>query len=134
MQGLGSQKADSRVRCYTKLVVDSSALLLLYHEQPGFLASMDAIAREVESLEAADCTFNALGARFPSRPGTRAIVRILIPRTGDFCGLTVLRMRYQQGREQLTQWSTSKGPESLEAYRQENNATSLDGLPGLHGG
>ena len=56
-----------------------------------------------------------------------------VTRIADSCGYSIPRYRFEGERDQLTEWSARKGPEGLRAYRAENNANSLDGLPGLEG-
>ena len=85
-----------------------------------------------EVIEPADAEFPALAGRFPAHPGARSIIRVAIERIGDSCGYGVPLMRYEQDRDQLTQWAERKGPEGLAAYRREKNVASLEGLPGLH--
>ena len=56
-----------------------------------------------------------------------------VARIADSCGYAVPRFRFEAERSQLTEWANRKGAEGVRAYRAENNATSLDGLPGLEG-
>ena len=72
-----------------------------------------------------------LRARFPEHPGARAILRVRLTRISDSCGYAVPRYEYVEERDTLARWTESKGAERLTRYRQEKNAYSLDGLPGL---
>lgn len=78
-----------------------------------------------------DPDFDALAGRFPPRAGIRSVIRVAVERISDSCGYGVPLMRLEGERDDLVRWATRKGDESLEAYRAEKNATSIDGLPGL---
>jgi hypothetical protein len=88
-------------------------------------------------LEPRDAGFDALRARFPDYESVgasvRAVIRVELERIADSCGYAVPLYEYQGERTQLEAWAKRKGPEGLRAYRSENNARSLDGLPGLRG-
>jgi hypothetical protein len=75
--------------------------------------------------------FADLVARFPPRPGVRAIIRVFAERISDSCGYGVPLMDFRTEREAMTKWAEKKGPEGLVAYQREKNARSLDGLPGV---
>jgi hypothetical protein len=78
-----------------------------------------------------DDRFAALAAKFPSRPGIRAIIVVDVARVSETCGFAVPFMDYVGDRDLLDRSSAKKGPEKLAAYRVEKNSHSLDGLPGL---
>lgn len=78
-----------------------------------------------------DARFDAVVARFPKYPGTRAVVRVALDRVADACGYAVPLYEFRGERTQLDDWAESKGPDGLRAYRAEKNAESIDGLPGL---
>jgi hypothetical protein len=65
----------------------------------------------------------------------RAIVRVEIDRVADACGYGVPLMEPVGERPHARAWAEKKlrvgGPDALEGYKRENNATSLDGLPAL---
>ena len=75
--------------------------------------------------------FATLAALFPPTPGTRAFIRITLTRISDSCGFAVPVYDFREPREVLTKWAGNKGEEGLRAYREQANALSLDGLPGL---
>ena len=75
--------------------------------------------------------FEHLRPSFPDYPGARAIIRADITRIADSCGYAVPLYDYQGDRDVLVKWTAAKGTEKLEQYRQQKNAASLDGLPGL---
>lgn len=74
-------------------------------------------------------TYRALQSRFPDWPGARAIVRIEVDQVRTSCGWGVPLFSSVGDRVLLPEWSGKKGDEGLEAYRQEKNRLSLDGLP-----
>jgi hypothetical protein len=78
--------------------------------------------------------FAALRPRFPDLPGVRAIIRVRCERIADSCGYGVPRYQYQGERTQLPEWADRKGAGGVAAYRDERNAASIDGLPGLDRG
>ncbi len=45
------------------------------------------------------------------------------------CGYAVPLYEHQGDRPTLVKWAEAKGEEGLEAYRQEKNGQSIDGLP-----
>jgi hypothetical protein len=49
------------------------------------------------------------------------------------CGYGVPLMSYEGERDDQVRWARRKGPDGIERYVAEKNATSLDGLPGLPG-
>ncbi|MEW6681915.1 MAG: pyridoxamine 5'-phosphate oxidase family protein [Nitrospirota bacterium] len=75
--------------------------------------------------------FNFLRAQFPNRVGTRAFIKINVTRVSDSCGFGVPLFDHRADRDALEQWADAKGPTMLRAYRQDKNARSIDGLPGL---
>ncbi|HUP86591.1 MAG TPA: pyridoxamine 5'-phosphate oxidase family protein [Acidimicrobiales bacterium] len=78
--------------------------------------------------------FEELRPLFPDQPGTRSIIEVEVARIADSCGYAVPEMTYVKDRQRLTYWAEAKERDgALTAYQTENNATSLDGLPGLPG-
>ncbi len=75
--------------------------------------------------------FDDLVHRHPEHPGTRAAVVVDVHRISDSCGYGVPIMRHEAEREILALSARQRGPEGLRAYREQKNALSLDGLPGL---
>ena len=86
---------------------------------------------EVHELGSPD--YEALAPQFPDLPGARAVIRVRVTRIGDSCGYAVPRMDLVEPRDVLERWAEQRGPEGLEAYRQERNMRSLDGLPAWSG-
>ena len=77
--------------------------------------------------------FTALAPAFPDLPGARAIIEVEVQRIADSCGYAVPRMEVIEQRDVLVNWAEKRGVDGLEAYRQECNASSLDGLPAWDG-
>ena len=42
-------------------------------------------------------------------------------------------LAFESDRDTLVDWADRKGPDGLEAYQAERNASSIDGLNGLAG-
>lgn len=69
-----------------------------------------------------------LAGLFPVYPGMRQIITAEISRVQTSCGFAVPLMEYTQQRDTLSRWAEAKG-DDLPSYRQQKNATSIDGLP-----
>lgn len=82
-----------------------------------------------EALFVGSPEFERLRPLFPDTPGARSVIRARIRRVGDSCGYSIPRFDYAGERDTLVRWAQNKGPEGLETYRRERNATSLDDLP-----
>lgn len=76
-------------------------------------------------------SFDELLPRFSDHPGVRAVIVVELARVSDSCGYAVPRMDLVQERDLLDLSAEKKGPVAMAAYRDRNNAQSLDGLPGL---
>jgi hypothetical protein len=72
-----------------------------------------------------------LQAAFDGREpdGARQIVRLDVDMVQTSCGYGVPLFDYREDRPTLRRWAARKGAEGLAAYRQENNARSIDGFP-----
>jgi Pyridoxamine 5'-phosphate oxidase len=82
-------------------------------------------------VEPRDPEFEKLAAHFPTYESARSIIVVELTRVTDTCGYGVPFLKYEGERPQLSAWARKKGPEGLEAYRQQKNRRSIDGLPGL---
>jgi hypothetical protein len=69
--------------------------------------------------------------RFGEYPGARSVIRVQVDRVSTSCGYGVPLLSYEGERDQLTTWADRRGPDGLLEYREEKNAVSIDGLPGL---
>ena len=66
--------------------------------------------------------------------GSRATIVVEVERIADSCGYGVPLMAYESERPQRLAWLAKKRRDGLlEAYVAEQNAVSIDGLPGLVG-
>ena len=83
------------------------------------------------SVEPGQQEFDDLVAAFPAMPAVRNFVVVDIDRIRDSCGYGVPLYEFQRERDSLSNWANQKTPEELATYRDENNAESLDGLPGI---
>jgi hypothetical protein len=63
--------------------------------------------------------------------GQRAIIVVEVDRVADSCGYSVPLMEFVGERTKLVDWAESRSAASIQAYRAEKNAESIDGLPGL---
>jgi predicted pyridoxine 5'-phosphate oxidase superfamily flavin-nucleotide-binding protein len=84
-----------------------------------------------EVLPTGEPEADALLPRFSAYPGARSVIRVRIDRVSTSCGYGVPLLRYEGERDQLTKWAERRGPDGLVEYREEKNAASIDGLPGL---
>ena len=84
---------------------------------------------EVITPECAE--WSDLSALFPEYPGARAVIRASVTRISDSCGYAVPRLEYIEERDTLLRYCEAKGSADLQEYRNEKNARSVDGLPGL---
>ena len=75
--------------------------------------------------------FQRLRPLFPALPGDRSIVVVELNRVADSCGFAVPLYKFQAQRSQLLASAEKKGEAGVAEYCRKNNATSLDGLPGL---
>jgi hypothetical protein len=76
-------------------------------------------------------TYEEVTARHPAHPGTRAVITVDVDRVSDSCGYGVPIMDFVAERDLLRLSADRRGPAGMAAYREEKNATSIDGLPGL---
>ncbi len=75
--------------------------------------------------------WEALSARFPSRPGARAVIVVALDRISSSCAFAVPLYEYVGDRDLLDKYFDRKTPEQLEEYHRTKNAVSIDGLPAL---
>ena len=74
---------------------------------------------------------DALLPRFGEYPGARSVICVQVDRVSTSCGYGVPLLSYEGERDQLLQFAERRGPDGLVEYRDEKNAVSIDGLPGL---
>lgn len=82
-----------------------------------------------------DADFVTLAPSFPggSGVGVRSIIVVDVARIADSCGYGVPVMAFEEHRPTMDEWSARKGPEGVEQYWSDHNATSIDNLSGLSG-
>lgn len=73
--------------------------------------------------------WRSLQAEFPSIPGARQMIVAEIDRVQTSCGMGVPQYDFRGHRRELVQWAEKKGQEGLQAYWQQKNQVSIDGLP-----
>jgi predicted pyridoxine 5'-phosphate oxidase superfamily flavin-nucleotide-binding protein len=76
---------------------------------------------------------DALLPRFGEYPGARSVIRVRVDRVSTSCGYGVPLLEYAGERDELLKFAERRGPEGLVQYREDKNAASIDGLPGLAG-
>jgi hypothetical protein len=77
---------------------------------------------------------DALLRHFGSYPGARSVIRVRLDRVSTSCGYGVPLLQFEGERDQLHKFAERRGPDGLVEYRAENNAASIDGLPGSGAG
>ncbi|WP_276502357.1 pyridoxamine 5'-phosphate oxidase family protein [Terrimonas pollutisoli] len=76
-----------------------------------------------------DKEWEELSSHFVLLPSTRQIIVADIFKVHTSCGFGVPYYEYAGERDHSHKWAEKKGAEGLEAYKQEKNLVSLDGLP-----
>jgi Pyridoxamine 5'-phosphate oxidase len=84
-----------------------------------------------EVLPIGEPSADALLPRFGEYPGARSVICVQVDRVSTSCGYGVPLLSYEGERDQLLQFAERRGPDGLVEYRDEKNAVSIDGLPGL---
>ncbi len=82
-----------------------------------------------------DDAFDELASAFSTDQllGARSVVVVSAERVADSCGYGVPLMTFAAHRPLMEKWAAGKGDQGIREYWRANNATSLDGLPGLEG-
>lgn len=76
-----------------------------------------------------DEDWDELAPHFALMPATRQIIVAAITTVQTSCGFGIPYYTYVGERNHAHQWAATKGAEGLEAYKQEKNLFSIDGLP-----
>ena len=76
-----------------------------------------------------DAEWAELSSYFTLQLSTRQIIVADIHEVRKSCGFGVPLYEHLGERDHAQKWAEAKGPEGLEAYQQEKNLVSLDGLP-----
>jgi hypothetical protein len=76
--------------------------------------------------------FDEVTALHPPHPSTRAVITVDVERISDSCGWGVPVMDLvTDERDLMRRFADNKGPNGMDRYRTQRNATSVDGLSGL---
>lgn len=77
--------------------------------------------------------FDDLLARFdPPAHALRSLIRVEVERIADSCGYGVPLMRFDGKRTQYDKWADKQARDGgFDAYIEEKNAESIDGLPAI---
>lgn len=78
-----------------------------------------------------DATFAELRELFGEYDAVRSIITADIDRTSSSCGFAVPLMDHVGDRHTLGKFFENKSDEDVEAYWQQKNQTSIDGLPAV---
>jgi hypothetical protein len=82
-------------------------------------------------VEPHDARFPELLTRFATLPSARNIIEVSVERIIDSCGYGVPQYEFNKDRDSLANYYGSKTDQEIADFRQNRNAASLDGLPGL---
>jgi hypothetical protein len=86
-----------------------------------------------EVLPTGEPEADALLPCFGEYPGARSVIRVRVDRVSTSCGYGVPLLEYAGERDELLKFAERRGPEGLVQYREDKNAASIDGFPGLAG-
>jgi hypothetical protein len=76
--------------------------------------------------------FEEVATLHSPHPSTRAVITVDVERVSDSCGWGVPVMDVvTDERDLMRLFAEKKGPEGMDAYRAQKNASSIDGLLGL---
>ena len=76
-----------------------------------------------------DGNWNDLSRLFPSLPGARQILDLVVDMALTSCGFGVPLFEYKGQRDTLIKWADKKGENGLNEFWKEYNHVSLDGKP-----
>lgn len=80
-------------------------------------------------LHPGDAEWPELFALFDPLPGARQIFDLAVDLVQTSCGMAVPFYRYENERDQLSNWASRQGADGLQRYWEEKNQRSIDGLP-----
>lgn len=93
---------------------------------PPMILRIYGTARVIHTRDAA---WNDVSAHLPALPGARQIFDLSVDLVQTSCGFAVPLYDYTGDRDQLIKWADTKGEAGVRQYWQDNNQTSLDGMP-----
>jgi len=80
------------------------------------------------TVHPSDQDWTTLASQLPSIPGARQIFDLDIDLVQTSCGMAVPLMEHQTDRDLLRKWAEQKNSDELQAYWQQKNLESIDGL------
>ena len=80
-------------------------------------------------IRSRDQEWDELYGQFELVVGDRQIMLMDVKSVQTSCGYGVPQFEFQQQRETLIKWAKNKGEDGLNAYREQKNQQSIDGLP-----
>lgn len=81
------------------------------------------------AVHAGDAEWDELLALFPPLEGARNVFDLDVDLVQTSCGFGVPLFEYVEQRSLMGSWAAARGPEGVDAYQQQKNRVSLDGLP-----
>jgi hypothetical protein len=84
---------------------------------------------QARAIHPRDAEWKALFSLFDPLPGARQIFDLAVDLVQTSCGMAIPFFDYANERGQLINWAEKKGQAGVEAYWEEKNQTSIDGLP-----
>lgn len=76
-----------------------------------------------------DKDWDQLNAAFPASVGARQIYDLAIDLVQSSCGYAVPYFDFAGERDTLEKWSEDRGPDGVQTYWAERNATTIDNFP-----
>jgi hypothetical protein len=112
-------------------VRDNGRITLLFNAFEGPPMILRLFGRG-EVLLPDDADFVSLRPRFaPEAKAVRSIIVVHVDEVRTSCGYGVPLMDFVGDRDDQPRWADRKGEDGVVRYWADNNAASLDGLPGL---
>jgi hypothetical protein len=81
------------------------------------------------TLHPRDAEFEERMQSFEPISGARQIILLSVESIQKSCGYGIPFYEYQGERDTLKKWAEKKGPDGLAEYWEEQNVTSIDGIP-----
>jgi hypothetical protein len=75
-----------------------------------------------------DVRWEEMSAHFEEQVGTRQFFEMKVELVLTSCGYAVPKYEFKGERETLKKWADKRGREGIEAYWEENNKLTLDGV------
>jgi len=109
-------------------LADTNRMTLMWcaFEGPPRILRAYGQARTIHPREA---DWDACEKLIPSEMGSRQYYRLAIDMMQTSCGYAVPLFEYEGERDVLREWNLRKGEDGIQNYWEEENQTSIDGLP-----